>query len=122
MIVVSAHCHYQSVRMIAMGFAIAVSTVAGPRTMLAAAVPATAATSQLPIYELSVSAEEWEKLRRAPRSDDRHPAKFIAGGREYSADVRYRGAWARTWPKKALKIFFEKDNDFEGQHTLNLNS
>lgn len=122
MTVVNAHCHYQPARIIAMGFAIAVSTVAGPRTVLAAADPATAATNPLPAYELKVSAEEWEKLLRAPRSDDRHPAKFIAGGREYSAAVRYRGDWARTWPKKALKIFFEKDKEFEGQHTLNLNS
>ena len=122
MTVVSAHYLYQPARIIAMGFAIVVSTVAGPRTMLAAAVPASAATNQLPVYELKVSAEEWEKLLRAPRSDDRHPAKFTTGGREYSAEVRYRGVWARTWPKKALKIFFEKDKDFEGQHTLNLNS
>lgn len=91
-------------------------------TVPVAAAPATAATDPLPVYELKVSAEEWEKLLRAPRSDERHPAKFTAGGREYSADVRYRGDWARTWPKKALKIFFEKDKDFEGQHTLNLNS
>ena len=84
--------------MIAMGFAIAVSTVAGPRTMLAASVPATAATNRLPVYELKISAEEWEKLLRAPRSDDRRPAKFTAGGREYSAEMRYRGDWARTVP------------------------
>ena len=37
-------------------------------------------------------------------------------------EVRYRGDWARTWPKKPLKIFFEKEKDFDGQHTLNLNS
>jgi spore coat protein H len=35
--------------------------------------------------------------------------------------MRYRGDWARSWPKKPLKIFFEKDKDFDGQHVLNLN-
>ena len=36
--------------------------------------------------------------------------------------MRYRGDWARTWPKKPLKIFFEQDKKFDGQHALNLNS
>ena len=121
MTIVSAHYHFQPARMIAMGFAIALSTAAGPRTMLAAAVPTTAATSRLPVYELEISIEEWEKLQRNPHSDERHPAKFTAGGKEYSVEVRYRGDWARTWPKKPLKIFFEKDKDFDGQHVLNLN-
>jgi len=66
--------------------------------------------------------DEWEKLRRAPRSEERHPAKFAASGTEYSVGVRYRGDWARTWLKKPLKIFFEKDKDLDGQRVLNLNS
>src|SRR5438445_324666 len=36
--------------------------------------------------------------------------------------VRYRGQWARSWPKKPLKIFFNHDKLFEGHHCLNLNS
>src|SRR4029079_1821997 len=75
----------------------------------------------LPVYDVTISADEWDKLMRAPRSDERHPAKFAAEGKEYSVDLRYRGDWARTWPKKPLKIFFEKDVDFAGQHVLNLN-
>jgi hypothetical protein len=70
---------------------------------------------------LIVSADEWEKLQRVPRSDERHPAKFKTGNEEYSVEIRHRGDWARSWPKKPLKIFFQKDKDFEGQHVLNLN-
>jgi spore coat protein H len=77
---------------------------------------------RLPVYELTVSAEEWEKLRQAPRSEERHPAKFNAGDKAYSVGIRYRGDWARSWPKKPLKIFFKKGTDFEGQRALNLNS
>ena len=36
--------------------------------------------------------------------------------------VRLRGDWARTWPKKCLKIFFDKQTLFEGQDRINLNS
>ncbi len=88
---------------------------------LRAGAPNTGSTNALPLYELKIAPEEWTKLQRTPRSDDRHPAKFIAGGKEYSVEMRYRGDWARTWPKKPLKIFFEKDKDFDGQHALNLN-
>jgi spore coat protein H len=36
--------------------------------------------------------------------------------------IRYRGAWARTWPKRPLKIFFASGHEFQGNHCLNLNS
>ena len=38
------------------------------------------------------------------------------------AKIRYRGQWARTWPKKPLKIFFSDEQPFDGQKRLNLNS
>jgi spore coat protein H len=92
------------------------------RPELHAGAPDAGSASTLPAYELKIAPEEWTKLQRDPRSDDRHPAKFMAGGKEYSVEIRYRGDWARTWPKKPLKIFFEKDKEFQGQHVLNLNS
>ena len=103
------------------GFALLASTAAEPQNTKGAAEFASPATNQIPVYELTVSAEEWERLQRAPRADERHPAKFSANNREYSVEIRHRGDWARTWPKKPLKIFFEKGEDFEGQHVLNLN-
>jgi spore coat protein H len=106
--------------MIAMGIA-AASTSAEPVNLKGAAEAAPLAASQLPVYELTVSAVEWENLQRAPRSDERRPAKFRANDEEYSVEIRHRGDWARSWPKKPLKIFFEKDKDFEGQNVINLN-
>ncbi len=56
-------------------------------------------------------------------SNETHPATFIANGTNYpNVRIRFRGQWARTWPKKPLKIFFEDAKPFEGQGTINLNS
>jgi spore coat protein H len=64
-----------------------------------------------------------EGMERNTFSNETQPAAFTAGGRVYDpVKVRYRGAWARSWPKKPLKIFFEKGKEFEGNHCLNLNS
>ena len=81
-----------------------------------------ASQNQLPRYELKIDAKALRDIDRNPFSNQTHPATFICGGKEYAVKVRSRGAWARTWPKKALKIFFENGNDFEGNHCLNLNS
>ncbi len=52
-----------------------------------------------------------------------HSATFSAGGQTYpGAKVRYRGSWARSWPKKPLKVIFDPDQLFEGRRCLNLNS
>ena len=104
------------------GILFAVAACAAQPHAMAAERTATDGKDRLPVYELTVSAEEWEKLIQSPRSEIRHPAKFAAGDATYSVGIRYRGDWARTWPKKPLKIFFEKDTDFEGQRVLNLNS
>ena len=87
----------------------------------ASAVPETD-SGKLPVYDLTVSREEWARLQRDPGSDDRQPARFSAGGKEYPVTIRFRGDWARSWPKKPLKIFFDKDQEFNGQRVLNLNS
>src|SRR5262249_48450446 len=81
----------------------------------------TASTSQLPVYDLKIAPAEWTKLQRSPRLDDRHPATFIVSNKQYEVELRFRGDWARSWPKKPLKIFFEKNKEFDGQHVLNLN-
>jgi spore coat protein H len=118
---VSANSLSLHARIIAMGFAIAASASAAPRSKPAVADPSGAGPQPLPVYELKISAENWAALRRNPGSDDRLPAKFMFGGREYVVGVRYRGDWARSWPKKPLKIFF-KEESFDGRSVLNLNS
>ena len=79
--------------------------------------------SKLPLYELKMDPKDLRALERNPESDSTHPATFIADGEIYDhAQVRFRGEWARSWPKKPLKIFFRRDKPFQGHHSLNLNS
>jgi spore coat protein H len=79
--------------------------------------------SNLPVYEIKIGARELRALESNAYSDQTYPASFICNGAIYeNVRVRSRGAWARSWPKKAFKIFFEKAHAFEGQHCLDLNS
>ena len=108
--------------MLAIGFAILLGVIAGSQPKAADAVPANPATNRLPVYDLKIVPAEWAKLERDPYSDQRHPAKLVVGGKEYSVAVRYRGEWARSWPKKPLKVFLEKGQNLDGLQVLNLNS
>jgi len=64
-----------------------------------------------------------KRLNASPFSDDTCPATFLADGETYEgARVRYRGQWARSWPKKPFKIFLSKEKPYHGYPTLNLNS
>src|SRR5438128_7696968 len=75
------------------------------------------AGGRLPVYELKMDPNELAGLERSAFSNERHPATFIAGGETYEAViVRYRGAWARSWPRKPLKIFFNHDKPFQGHY------
>jgi spore coat protein H len=63
------------------------------------------------------------KLERSPLSNETYPATFVADGEVYErVRVRYRGDWARSWPKKSLKVFFRDDKLFNGHGCVNLNS
>jgi len=62
-------------------------------------------------------------FERSAFSNQTVPATFVADGQVFEGvQVRYRGSWARSWPKKPVKIFFKKEKPFEDQHCLNLNS
>jgi spore coat protein H len=62
-------------------------------------------------------------LEQSAFSNQTVPATFMTGNEVYTnVTVRYRGEWARSWPKKPIKILFAKDKPFHGEHTLNLNS
>ena len=62
-------------------------------------------------------------MERNAFSDNTHPGTLVAEGQDYGyVRVRYRGEWARSWPKKPLKIFFTRDKPFQGHRSLNLNS
>jgi spore coat protein H len=79
--------------------------------------------SKLPIHDIRMKEEDLQMMDMNPRAEDLFPATFTANGVTYeNVKIRYRGQWARTWPKKPLKIFFNEDKPFEGQRRLNLNS
>ena len=50
------------------------------------------------------------------------PGKFVADGREYDVEVRYRGGGFPHWSeaKKSLRLKFSKNNLFESQSQINL--
>jgi hypothetical protein len=80
-------------------------------------------TSKLPIYEIRMRTDDLAAMDENAFGKDLHPATFIADGVTYeNVKIRCRGAWARTWPKKPLKVFFTEDKPFKGQRRLNLNS
>jgi spore coat protein H len=82
-----------------------------------------AAGRRLPLYELKMAPKDLQALEQNPHSNNLHPATLIADGEVYDqVKVRYRGAYARSWPKKPLKVFFNDTKPFQGQPRLNLNS
>ncbi len=84
--------------------------------------PKPASANKLPQYELKIDAKSLREMERQANSENTYPAKFVFEDTEHTVKVRPRGAWARSWPKKALKIFFEDGKEFQGNHCLNLNS
>jgi len=77
----------------------------------------------VPLYELKMDPKDLRIMERNAHSDNTHPATFVAEGHDYGyVRVRFRGEWARSWPKKPLKIFFTRDKPFHGHRSLNLNS
>jgi spore coat protein H len=92
-----------------------------PAVFLLFCTTAVPAAPPLPRYELRIERRHLNDLEQNPDSNETRPATFSAYGQEYKVQVRVRGSWARSWPKKPLKIFFEKDREFEGNDCLNLN-
>ena len=78
--------------------------------------------SKLPLYELTIDHSKLRSMEMSAFSNDTVPGTFTCNGEAYEVQVRYRGAWARTWPKKPLKVFFAKEKPFREQRCLNLNS
>jgi hypothetical protein len=79
--------------------------------------------SNFPVYHILISSTNLQRLDNNPSSNDYVEATFVHEGTVYDGiSVRYRGAWARSWPKKAWKIKFNKGRYFKDQRTINLNS
>jgi spore coat protein H len=86
-------------------------------------VPAELARQAIPVYDLRMAASDIQKMAANAFSDETLPGVFVGEGLTFeNVKVRHRGAWARTWPKKPIKVFFEKEKPFRGSSRLNLNS
>jgi len=81
------------------------------------------ADSSVPVYSLFMQASDIRALHRRSHSNDIVPVTLVYQGKVFDyLKMRIRGAYARTWPKKAYKIFFHRDQLFRGRSRVNLNS
>ena len=81
------------------------------------------AETKLPVYAIQMEPDQSMAMEASVHSDERFPATFEHNGVVFeNVKIRYRGAWARTWPKKPLKLFFNDAKQFREQRRLNLNS
>jgi spore coat protein H len=79
--------------------------------------------TSLPVYHLIIDPQALRSLQGSVRSNRLWPAVFAAGGEVHDrVGVRFRGDWARSWPKKSWKIVFPPDGRFRGARRTNLNS
>jgi spore coat protein H len=79
--------------------------------------------TKLAIYHIKMEPASQARMEQTVHSNDAYPATFTAGDEIFDGiKVRYRGAFARSWPKKPIKIFFDKAKPFQGGVRLNLNS
>jgi spore coat protein H len=80
-------------------------------------------STRLPLYHLLLDRRALGELDGNPGSNRLWPATLIASGEVYDrVQVRYRGAWARTWPKKSWKVIFPRDHPLGKHRRLNWNS
>ncbi|MDA3843341.1 MAG: lamin tail domain-containing protein, partial [Candidatus Kapabacteria bacterium] len=79
--------------------------------------------SQLPIYELTVTQANLDKLNEDYLSDDYVDCEFKYGGKTWSnVKIRYRGRTTRGYRKKNYKIKFDSEDLFDNMRSLNLTS
>ncbi len=79
--------------------------------------------TKLPVYHLLMQPGALRSLESRAFSNDLWPAVFVADGEVYEGvRVRHRGAWARTWGKKPLKVVFPRTHPFGKVRRINLNS
>ena len=77
---------------------------------------------RLPLYHLTIDPQDLDALHQSPRKNIRFPARFSFAGRTYECEVRFRGATARTYPKKSWKVWFQDRRNPLGAREINLNA
>lgn len=77
----------------------------------------------VPTYHLVVDPQSFEALHGRRRSNETIPVTLAHEDKVFDhLRIRLRGAFARSWPKKAYKIFFHRDHEFRDRSRINLNS
>lgn len=77
----------------------------------------------VPVYGLLMEPGDIRSLHEGHGGNQLVPATLVFDGVAYDRlSMRLRGAFARRWPKKAYKIFFNRDQLFGRRSRLNLNS
>ena len=82
----------------------------------------TPSEASLPLYQLWLDDATWQSVQNQPHSDATRWATFVHKSKAYPVRIRCRGAFARSWPKKCCKVFFENSGGFRDQDRINLNS
>jgi len=79
--------------------------------------------SKIPLYWIFLENSDYQSLLSNPNDDNFRRGSFACRGKLYdNVGIRFRGQWARSFPKKCWKLRFNKDNYFDGRRTVNLNS
>ena len=77
----------------------------------------------LPVYKLRIAPTDMQRLHENARSNKTVPATMIYRGEVFDhLQMRIRGAYARSWPKKSYRVIFHREQLFRGRNRLNLNS
>ena len=79
--------------------------------------------SVLPRYNFLIAPRDMQRLHENPRSNETVPVSLVYQGEVYDRlQMRIRGAYARSWPKKSYRVIFHREQLFRGRNRLNLNS
>jgi hypothetical protein len=86
------------------------------------ATPLEHSASTLPIYEVEIAEDDLVALTEDITAEDYVPCVFRHNGETFGAEIRFRGNISRFQNKKNWKIRFPRDDLFEDQRAVNLQS
>lgn len=72
--------------------------------------------SRLPLYEMTISDEDWETLMGNLEERIKVPVVLTVDGVDYESQVRIHGASSRSYPKKSFRFDLENDLQLPDTH------
>lgn len=96
----------------------------GPPSAVVSATARSSASSQLPVYALTIDPVQQSQLDALFQSDPSYeiPVTLNVGGTDYVANLRYSGFTSVDDPKKSFKLRFNEGETFQDRRELNLKS